>query len=33
MGEKARRRAAEFYNWDDIAVRTESYFRAILREQ
>jgi glycosyltransferase involved in cell wall biosynthesis len=33
LGEKARRRAAEFYSWDDIAARTESYFQAILREQ
>ena len=32
LGDKARRRAAEFYNWDDIACRTERYLEKILRE-
>jgi len=30
LGEKARQRAAEFYNWDDIASLTERYFLSVL---
>ena len=31
LGEKARRRAAEFYDWDAIASLTERYFEAVIR--
>ena len=30
LGEKARQRAVEFYNWDDIAALTEGYFLSVL---
>ncbi len=33
LGEKARRRAAEFYNWDAIAALTERYFETVLGEK
>ncbi len=29
LGEKARQRAVEFYNWDDIAALTEGYFLSV----
>lgn len=33
LGRKARVRAAELYNWDDIAAATERYFRAIVEDR
>ena len=30
---KARRRAAKFYNWDDIASATERYFRTVVEDR
>lgn len=32
LGEKAKKRAAEFYNWDKIASLHETYFREIFRK-
>jgi len=32
LGERARKRASEFYNWDNIASQHEIYFRNIIRK-
>ena len=33
LGGQARRRAAEAFSWDDIASKTETYFRSVLGER